>query len=45
MNAARHIARTHRAARTATRPLGYRCLSGQIATAVDQGTLIPLRRG
>jgi hypothetical protein len=40
MNAARHIARTHRAARITTRPLGYRCLSGLIAVAVDAGTLI-----
>lgn len=40
MNASRHIARTHRAARTTTKPLGYRCLSGDIAVAVDAGTLI-----
>ncbi|MGW2594778.1 hypothetical protein ACWCXC_31555 [Streptomyces sp. NPDC001515] len=40
MNAARHIARTHRAARTTTRALAYRCRSGLIAAAVEQGTLI-----
>ncbi|WP_405461632.1 hypothetical protein OG786_29370 [Streptomyces sp. NBC_00101] len=40
MNATRHITRIHRAARTTTRPLGYRCLSGLIAAAVDAGTLI-----
>lgn len=40
MNAARHIARTHRAARHMTKALKYRCLSGDIAVAVDTGTLI-----
>jgi len=40
MNAARHIARTHRAARHMVKALRYRCLSGDIAVAVDTGTLI-----
>ncbi|MFD3740499.1 hypothetical protein [Streptomyces sp. NPDC058629] len=34
------IARTHQAARTTTKALNYRCLSGNIAVAVDAGTLI-----
>ncbi|MCX4450682.1 hypothetical protein [Streptomyces sp. NBC_01789] len=40
MNAARHIARTHRAARHVTRALAYRCRNGLIAAAVEHGTLI-----
>lgn len=40
MNASRHIARTHRAARHMAKALRYRCLSGDIAVAVDAGTLI-----
>lgn len=36
----RTIARTHTAARTTTKALNYRCLSGDIAAAVDAGTLI-----
>ncbi|MFJ2110601.1 hypothetical protein ACIOEX_01510 [Streptomyces sp. NPDC087850] len=34
------IARTHRAARTVTKALAYRCRSGLIAVAVEQGQLI-----
>lgn len=34
------IARTHAAARTTSKALRYRCLSGDIAVAVDAGTLI-----
>lgn len=34
------IARTHQAARTTAKALRYRCLSGDIAAAVDTGTLI-----
>ncbi|MGW9299607.1 hypothetical protein ACWHA3_02115 [Streptomyces cyaneofuscatus] len=34
------IARTHQAARTMPKALKYRCLSGDIAVAVDAGTLI-----
>ncbi|MFJ3089047.1 hypothetical protein [Streptomyces sp. NPDC086838] len=40
MNAARHIARTHRAARHVSKALAYRTRSGLIAVAVEQGTLI-----
>lgn len=40
MNASRHIARTHRAARTTSKALAYRTRSGLIAAAVEQGTLI-----
>ncbi|MCX5145105.1 hypothetical protein [Streptomyces sp. NBC_00338] len=40
MNASRHIARTHRAARTTTKALAYRTRSGHIAAAVEQGQLI-----
>ncbi|MGC4925565.1 hypothetical protein [Streptomyces sp. DT117] len=36
----KNIARTHQAARTTTKALKYRCLSGDIAVAVDAGTLI-----
>lgn len=40
MNASRHIARTHQAARTTGKALGYRTLSGLIAAAVETGRLI-----
>ncbi|MFE9850319.1 hypothetical protein ACFYPN_16115 [Streptomyces sp. NPDC005576] len=40
MNAARHIARTHKAARATNRALAYRTLSGLVAAAVEQGRLI-----
>jgi hypothetical protein len=40
MNAARHIARTHHAARQMSKALAYRTRSGLIAAAVEQGTLI-----
>ncbi|MFJ2568941.1 hypothetical protein ACIOYT_00775 [Streptomyces halstedii] len=40
MNIARRIARIHTAARTMAKALRYRCLSGLIAVAVEQGTLI-----
>ncbi|MFJ1647995.1 hypothetical protein [Streptomyces sp. NPDC088258] len=40
MNIARTIARAHRAARTTSKALRYRCLSGLIAVAVEQGRLI-----
>lgn len=40
MNASRHIARTHRAARTTSKALAYRTRSGSIAAAVEQGHLI-----
>lgn len=40
MNASRHIARTHRAARNMSKALAYRTRSGSIAAAVEQGTLI-----
>ncbi|MFJ3141703.1 hypothetical protein ACIPJM_04530 [Streptomyces halstedii] len=40
MNIARRIARIHTAARTMAKALRYRCLSGNIAVAVEQGTLI-----
>lgn len=40
MNASRHIARTHRAARNMSKALAYRTRSGRIAAAVEQGTLI-----
>lgn len=36
----KNIARTHQAARTTTKALNYRCLSGDIAVAVDAGALI-----
>ncbi|MEV5854662.1 hypothetical protein [Streptomyces anulatus] len=36
----RTIAATHRAARHTAKALRYRCLSGNIAVAVDAGTLI-----
>ncbi|MCQ1575407.1 hypothetical protein [Streptomyces parvus] len=36
----RAIAATHRAARHSAKALRYRCLSGDIAVAVDAGTLI-----
>ncbi|MBT2430557.1 hypothetical protein J7F02_34545 [Streptomyces sp. ISL-112] len=36
----KHIARTHQAARTTTKALNYRCLSGDIAVAVEGGRLI-----
>lgn len=40
MNISRRIARTHRAARTTSKALAYRCRSGLIAAAVEHGTLI-----
>lgn len=40
MNASRHIARTHRAARTTSKALAYRTRSGLVAAAVEQGHLI-----
>ncbi|MBH0243938.1 hypothetical protein I3W98_15450 [Streptomyces cavourensis] len=40
MNISRRIARIHTAARQVSKALRYRCLSGDIAVAVEQGTLI-----
>ncbi|MGQ4353180.1 hypothetical protein [Streptomyces drozdowiczii] len=40
MNAARHIARTHRAARQMSKALAYRTRSGLVAAAVEHGSLI-----
>jgi hypothetical protein len=40
LNASRLIRRIHTAARTTTKALGYRVLSGQIAADVDAGRLI-----
>ena len=40
MNASRLIRRIHTAARTTTKALGYRVLSGQIAADVETGRLI-----
>lgn len=40
MRVTSQIRRSHTAARTTTRALGYRCLSGQIAADVETGRLV-----